>query len=94
MPLLVHAAGWTLLVRDRAWRRVAVAGAVGSVMMLVGNVGEFWIFSAESYTSVARNVSWMMFLLGSLAAIVGLVALVAVLARRSSVHAAASGPMR
>lgn len=50
--------------------------------MLAGNVGEFWIFSAESYQSVGRIVSWMMFLLGSLAAIVGLVALVAVAVRR------------
>ena len=29
VPLLVHVAGWTLLVRDRAWRRVAAIGAPG-----------------------------------------------------------------
>jgi hypothetical protein len=88
VPLLVHLAGWTVLVRDRAWRRVAAIGALGSLMMLAGNVGEFWIFSGESYTSVARNVSWMTFLLGTLAAVVGLVALVV---RRLVVRAAASG---
>ncbi len=54
-------------------------------------VGEFWIFSGESYASVARNVSWMTFLLGTLAAVVGLVALAV---RRLVVHAAASGPAR
>jgi len=41
VPLLVHAAGWMLLVRDSAWRRVASIGAVGSLMMLAGSVGEF-----------------------------------------------------
>lgn len=91
VPLLVHVAGWTLLVRDRAWRRVAAIGALGSLMMLAGNVGEFWISSGESYASVARNVSWMTFLLGTLAAVVGLVALAV---RRLVVHAAASGPAR
>lgn len=75
VPLLVHVAGWTLLVRDRAWRRVAAIGAVGSLMMLAGNVSEFWIFSTESYQSAARNISWMTFLLGVLAAVVGLIAL-------------------
>ena len=91
VPLLVHVAGWTLLVRDRAWRRGAAIGALGSLMMLGGNAGEFWIFSGESYASVARNVSWMTFLLGTLGAVVGLVALAA---RRSVVHAAASGGAR
>ncbi len=75
MPLLIHLAGWTLLVRDRGWSRVAAIGALGSLMMLVGNVGEFWIFSEESYTSAARNLSWFTFLLGALAAIVGFIAL-------------------
>ena len=64
-----------MLVRDRAWRRVAAIGGVGSLMMLAGNVGEFWIFSGESYASVVRNVSWTAFLFGTLAAVVGLVVL-------------------
>ena len=75
MPLLIHLAGWTLLVRDRVWRRVASIGALGSLMMLAGNVGEFWVFSEESYASAVRNLSWFTFLLGALAAIVGLIAL-------------------
>jgi hypothetical protein len=75
VPLLIHLAGWTLLVRDGDSRRVAVIGALGSLMMLAGNVGEFWIFSEESYASVARNLSWFTFLIGALTAIVGLIAL-------------------
>ena len=75
VPLLIHLAGWTLLVRDRVWRRVASIGALGSLMMLAGNVGEFWVFSEESYASAVRNLSWLTFLLGALAAIVGLIAL-------------------
>jgi hypothetical protein len=75
VPLLVHAVGWMLLIRGHAWRRVATIGAAGSLMMLAGSVGEFWIFSAESYQSVVRLVSWLTFLFGTLVAIVGLVAL-------------------
>jgi len=75
VPLLVHLAGWTLLVRDRGLRSVAAIGALGSLMMLAGNVGEFWIFSEQSYSSAARNLSWLTFLLGALIAIVGLIAL-------------------
>jgi hypothetical protein len=75
VPLLIHLAGWALLVRARVSRRVAAIGAVGSLMMLVGNVGEFWIFSEESYASVVRNLSWLTVLVGALAAIVGLIAL-------------------
>ena len=75
VPLLVHAAGWMLLFRGYASRRVARVGAAGSLMMLAGSVGEFWIFSAESYQSLVRLASWMTFLFGTLAAVVGLVAL-------------------
>ncbi len=74
LPLLVHAAGWTLIVRVRTWRRVAAIGASGSLMMVAGSAGEFWIFSAESYQSAVRLVSWMIFLLGTLGAIVGFIA--------------------
>lgn len=75
MPLLIQVAGWALLVRDRGSRRVAAIGALGSLMMLAGNVGEFWVFSEASYASAARNLSWFTFLLGALAAIVGFFAL-------------------
>jgi hypothetical protein len=79
---LIHLAGWTLLVRDRDWRRLAAIGALGSLMMLVGNIGEFWIFSGESYASAARNLSWFTFLLGALATILGFFALAARTLRR------------
>ena len=75
VPLLIHLAGWTLLIRDRGLRRIAAVGALGSLLMLVGNVGEFWIFSEASYASVERNLSWLTFLVGALVAIVGLIAL-------------------
>jgi hypothetical protein len=75
VPLLIHVVGWTLLIRDRGFRRVAWIGTVGSLMMLAGNVGEFWIFSQDSYASAARNLSWFTFLLGALVAIVGLIGL-------------------
>lgn len=58
-----------------AWRRFAAIEALGSLMMLAGNVGEFWVFSGVSYGSVARNAAWTTFLLGTLAALVGLAAL-------------------
>lgn len=86
VPLLIHVAGWLLLVRGRVSRRVAAIGAVGSLMMLVGNVGEFWIFSEESYASAARNLSWLTFLIGVLVAIVGLVALIAMGVRRRVIN--------
>jgi hypothetical protein len=75
VPLLIHLVGWILLVRDRGLRRVAAIGALGSLMMLAGNVGEFWVFSQDSYSSPTRNLSWLTFLMGALAAIVGFFAL-------------------
>jgi hypothetical protein len=75
VPLSIHIVGWILLGRDRGLRRVAAIGALGSLMMLAGNVGEFWIFSQDSYASATRNLSWLTFLLGALAAIVGFFAL-------------------
>jgi hypothetical protein len=75
VPLLVHVMGWALLLRDRVWRLVAAIGALGSVMLLAGSVGEFWIFSADSYQSATRLASWMMFLLGALVTVVGFIAL-------------------
>lgn len=86
VPLLIHLAGWLLLVRGRGSRRVAAIGTLGSLMMLVGNVGEFWIFSEESYASAARNLSWLTFLIGALFAIVGLIALIAMGVRRLVIH--------
>ena len=53
----------------------------------IGNVGEFWFFSEESYASVARNLSWLTFLLGALGAIVGLIALAVRRARLTAHYA-------
>jgi len=37
---------------------------VGLVLITAGSVGEFWVFSDESYVGAGRNASWMLFLLG------------------------------
>ena len=86
VPLLTHVVGWSLLVRDRGLRRVAAIGALGSFLMLAGNVGEFWIFSQDSYSSATRNLSWLTFLLGALTAIVGFFALVVRRLTRLTAH--------
>jgi hypothetical protein len=65
VPLLVHLAGWALELRS-AGRGAALAGTIGAAMLVLGNVGEFWLFSAESYSSAARLLSWSTFLLGAL----------------------------
>jgi hypothetical protein len=64
-PLLVHLAGWALELRSSG-RGAAVAGTIGAVMLVLGSLGEFWLFSADSYTSAARLLSWSTFLLGAL----------------------------
>jgi hypothetical protein len=65
VPLLVHLAGWVLELRSSP-RGATVAGAIGATMLVLGNVGEFWLFSAEPYSSAARLLSWSSFLLGAL----------------------------
>jgi hypothetical protein len=74
-PLLIQLVGWILLIRHRGLRSVAAIGAAGSLMMLAGNLGEFWIFSQDSYSSATRNLSWLTFLAGALVTIAGLIAL-------------------
>lgn len=44
---------------------------IGFALMMMGNFAEFWIFTAESYAGVGRNVSWMTFLLGTLIMLIG-----------------------
>jgi hypothetical protein len=34
-------------------------------------VGEFWVFSDQSYEGAGRNASWMLFLLGHLVVVSG-----------------------
>ena len=34
------------------------------MLLMAGNMGEFWLFSDQSYEGVGRNASWGLFLLG------------------------------
>jgi len=43
----------------------------GSVLLLVGNVAEFWVFTSRTYADQARNGSWRLFLLGAASLIIG-----------------------
>ncbi len=65
VPLLIHLAGWALELRSSG-RGAAIAGTIGAAMLVLGNAGEFWLFSAEPYSSAARLLSWSAFLLGAL----------------------------
>jgi hypothetical protein len=72
LVLGVAASGW------RARNRLGVLGWLawftalsGSLLILVGNVGEFWVFTSRSYSDSARNVSWGLFVLGGLLLVVG-----------------------
>ena len=64
-PLLVHLAGWLLALRAQP-RGATLAGVIGAAMLIAGNVGEFWFFSSEPYTSSARLLSWTSFMFGAL----------------------------
>jgi hypothetical protein len=68
----VAASGW------KARKRLGVLGwlawlaaLLGSLLILAGNVGEFWVFTSRSYSDSARNVSWGLFVLGGLLLVVG-----------------------
>lgn len=39
-------------------------GLAGSLLVLLGNVGEFWIYTSRAYGDDARNLAWGSFLLG------------------------------
>lgn len=39
-------------------------GLAGSLLVLVGNVAEFWVFTSRSYDDGARNLAWGSFVLG------------------------------
>jgi len=43
----------------------------GSVLLLVGNVAEFWVFTSRTYVDPARLGSWRLFLLGGSSLIIG-----------------------
>ena len=62
--------------RSRGWigRAGFVVALVGLLVMIVGNVMEFWAFSEEAYgPDTLRNSAWMAFGLGMLAFYVGTV---------------------
>ena len=72
LTLGVAASGW------KARRRLGVLGWLawltalsGSLLIIAGNVGEFWLFTSRSYSDSARNVSWGLFVLGGLLLVVG-----------------------
>ena len=39
-------------------------GLTGSLLVLAGNVAEFWLFTSRAYGDPARNLAWSSFLLG------------------------------
>jgi hypothetical protein len=84
VPLLVHLAGWALELRSSA-RGAALAGTIGATMFVLGNVGEFWLFSAEPYSSAARLLSWSTFLLGALVSLSAFAFLAMSSSRRATV---------
>ncbi len=43
----------------------------GSVLLLVGNVAEFWVFTSRTYDDQARKTSWALFLLGAASLVIG-----------------------
>ena len=46
--------------------------AIGLVLMMAGNVAEFWLFSEQAYGEInGRNLAWIGVLLGMLAALIG-----------------------
>lgn len=62
--------------RSRGWvgRAGLVVTLVGLLMMIVGNVAEFWVFTEEAYgPDSLRNSAWMAFGLGLLTVYVGTV---------------------
>ena len=67
IALLLGFIGLHVAQRSRYGRLGTVGFAtvlVGLVLITAGSVGEFWVFSDESYVGAGRNASWMLFLLG------------------------------
>jgi hypothetical protein len=76
LPVVVGLVGLHVVLR-RGYGWLGTAGFVtllaGFALMVAGSVGEFWIFSAQSYTGPGRNASWVLFLLGHLVLAIGTV---------------------
>src|SRR5918997_5781000 len=76
LPVVVGLVGLHVVLR-RSYGWLGTAGfttlLVGFALMVAGSVGEFWIFSAQSYEGFGRNASWGLFLLGHLVLAIGTV---------------------
>jgi hypothetical protein len=76
LPVVVGLVGLhAVFRRSNGWLGTAgfVSLLVGFALMVAGSVGEFWVFSAQSYDGPGRNASWTLFLLGHLVLAIGTV---------------------
>jgi hypothetical protein len=75
LPVVVGFIGLHAAQRRR-YGRLGTAGfatgLVGFMLITAGSVGEFWLFSDQSYEGVGRNASWALFLLGHLVLVIGI----------------------
>ena len=74
LPVVVGFIGLHAAQR-RSYGRLGTAGfatvLVGFMVIIAGSVGEFWVFSDQSYEGAGRNASWILFLLGHLVLVIG-----------------------
>jgi hypothetical protein len=74
LPVVVGFIGLHAAQR-RSYGKLGTAGftivLVGLILIAAGNVGEFWVFSDQSYVGAGRNASWTLFLLGHLVLVIG-----------------------
>ncbi len=76
LPVVVGLVGLHVVLR-RSYGSLGTVGFItllaGFALMVAGSVGEFWVFSAQSYAAGGRNASWVLFLLGHLVLAIGTV---------------------
>ena len=74
LPVVVGFIGLHV-AQTRTFGRLGTAGfataLVGFMLIAAGSVGEFWVFSDQSYEGAGRNASWALFLLGHLVLVIG-----------------------
>jgi hypothetical protein len=74
LPVVVGFIGLHMAQRG-SYGRLGTTGfatvLVGFVLITAGSVGEFWVFSDQSYVGAGRNASWILFLLGHLVLVIG-----------------------
>ena len=74
LPVVVGFIGLHVAQR-RSYGRLGMVGfaivLAGFVLITAGSVGEFWVFSDQSYVGAGRNASWTLFLLGHLVLVIG-----------------------